>query len=45
MRSVRHLMLVNNSMKYHEDILNGFQVSRADTILSMKLLLKKFKGA
>ena len=32
-------MLVNISMKFHEDFLN-----RADTILSLKLLLKSSKG-
>ena len=45
MRYVRRLMLVNISMKFHEDILNVFSSYRADTILSLKLLLTKFKGA
>ena len=38
-------MLVNISMKFHEDILNGFESYSADTILSQKPLLTKFKGA
>ena len=42
--SARRLMLVNIFMKFHEDILNGLSY-RADTILSLKLLFTKFKGA
>ena len=30
LRSARRLMLVNISVKFHEDILNGFQVTERD---------------
>ena len=38
-------MMVNISMKFHEDIPERFESYCAVAILSKKLLLTKFKGA
>ena len=43
LHSAGHPTVVNISMQFHEDILNG-ESYRADTVLSQKLLLTKFRG-
>ena len=37
--------MVNISMQFHEDILNGFQATERTRLFLLKLLLTKFKGA